>query len=307
MILIADSGSTKTDWCLTEDSGCNLLHFTTQGINPFHQSQREITDLLHKEVLPCLDCHTAHPANHTEPHSTYSATTPSQSPLSGQIEGIYFYGSGCTTEKSPILRSALQETFPQISTVEVASDLLGAARSLCGHQPGIVCILGTGSNSCYYDGTQIVRNIPPLGYILGDEGSGAALGKRLIGDCLKQQLPEKICSRFLAYCPLSPSEIIDKVYRRPMPNRFLAECSRFLYANRQEESIHRLLTECFSDFIRRNVLSYPDGSLFFTGSIACYYAEELKEVTQSFGLSIADIQQRPMEGLIRFHSKKQEV
>ena len=293
MILIADSGSTKTDWCLTENSGCNLLHFTTQGINPFHQSQQEITALLHKEVLPCFDCRTIHPTNHTEKYSTHSVTAPNQSSLSGQIEDIYFYGAGCTTEKSPILHSALQETFLQASTVEVASDLLGAARSLCGHQAGIVCILGTGSNSCYYDGTQIIYNIPPLGYILGDEGSGTALGKRLISDCLKQQLPENICNRFLAYCSFSPSGIIDKVYRQPMPNRFLAECSRFLYENRQEMSIHRLLTECFSDFIRRNILSYP--------------TEELKEAAKSFGLSIADIQQRPMEGLIRFHSKKQKT
>lgn len=280
MILIADSGSTKTDWCLTTEEGKESHLFTTQGINPYHQSEQEITDALHdmKGLLP------------TE-----------------KIEAVYFYGAGCTAEKSPVVCKALQKTFPHVPVVEAASDMLGAARSLCGHRPGIVCIIGTGSNSCYYDGKCITHNTPPLGYILGDEGSGAALGKRLVSDCLKRQLPEETCKQFSTYCGLSLSEIIDRVYRRPMPNRFLAECSRFLHEHRKEESIHQLLTSCFADFFRRNVLAYPKGELFFTGSIACYYAEELKEAATTFHLQIASIRQRPIEGLITFHTKRKEA
>lgn len=281
MILIADSGSTKTDWCLIHESE-KPVFFTTQGINPFHQSREEIDRILHQEVVPAEKECVAKGA---------------------PIKEIFFYGAGCTTEKAPILQAALQEVFPQASIIEVASDMLGAARSLCGHQPGIVCILGTGSNSCYYDGKQITHNTPPLGYILGDEGSGAALGKRLAGDCLKHQLPEEVCKRFLAQYQLSLPEIIERVYRQPMANRFLANCSRFLYENRHEPSIRQLLTECFGDFIRRNILSYPKGALFFTGSVAHYYAEELKEAAALYHLQIANIAQRPMEGLIAFHSK----
>lgn len=281
MILIADSGSTKTDWCLIDESE-NPAFFTTQGINPFHQSRKEIDHILHQEVM-------------TGGKERIAKTIP--------VKKIFFYGAGCTPEKAPILQAALQEAFPQASTIEVASDMLGAARSLCGHQPGIVCILGTGSNSCYYDGKQIIHNTPPLGYILGDEGSGASLGKRLVSDCLKHQLPEEVCKRFLTQYQLSMPEIIERVYRQPMANRFLASCSRFLYENRQEPSIRQLITECFGDFIRRNILSYPKSALFFTGSVAHYYAEELKEAAASYHLQIAAIAQRPMEGLIAFHSK----
>lgn len=280
MILIADSGSTKTDWCLADSAGNDSKCFTTQGINPFHQSPQEVAALLHKEVLPQLNHHLT------------------------KISSTFFYGAGCTTEKAPTLKALLQEALPQTACVEVASDMLGAARSLCGHRPGIVGILGTGSNSCYYDGEGIVQNVPPLGYILGDEGSGTALGKRLIGDCLKGLLPEELCKRFLVHCRLTQSEIIERVYRQPLANRFLAECSRFLHEHRQEESIHRLLTECFGEFIRRNLLSYPAGELFFTGSIACCYAEELQEAAKQHGLHIAAIRPHPIEGLITFHTQR---
>ncbi len=291
MILIADSGSTKTDWCLRKDSE-DLLNFTTQGINPFHQSLQAITDILNKEVLPSLAGSGKVPPE-----------TGNTSPSVEEVKEVFFYGAGCTAEKGEIVKEALQEVFPQATTLEVASDMLGAARALCGNRPGIVCILGTGSNSCYYNGKQIIHNVSPLGYILGDEGSGAVLGKRLVGDCLKKQLPEELCNKFQAHYQLTLPEIIDRIYRQPMANRFLAEFSRFLYENRREESIHQLLIDCFSDFIRRNVLQYPDGELFFIGSIAYYFAEELKETAALHHLRIASIVQRPMEGLIAYHTK----
>ena len=291
MILIADSGSTKTDWCLRKDSE-DLLNFTTQGINPFHQSLQAITDILNKEVLPSLAGSGKVPPE-----------TGNTSPSAEEVKEVFFYGAGCTAEKGEIVKESLQQTFPQATTLEVASDMLGAARALCGNRPGIVCILGTGSNSCYYNGRQITHNVSPLGYILGDEGSGAVLGKRLVGDCLKKQLPEELCNKFLAHYQLTLPEIIDRVYRQPMANRFLAEFSRFLYENRREESIHQLLIDCFSDFIRRNVLQYPDSELFFIGSIAYYFAEELKETAALHHLRIASIVQRPMEGLVAYHTK----
>lgn len=306
MILIADSGSTKTDWCLIQGTE-TLQNFTTQGINPFHQSPQEITGILKNEVLPELTTKKAEGANgkmKPEAATEISGNTERLFNLAEKIKEVFFYGAGCTAEKAKTVCDALQQVFPYAHTPEVTSDMLGAARALCGNQPGIACILGTGSNSCYYDGKQIRSNIPPLGYILGDEGSGAALGKRLVGDCLKKQLPEELCKRFLSYCQLTQQEIIDSVYRQPMPNRFLAGLSRFLYANRQEESIHRLLVDCFSDFIRRNLLHYPSAKLFFIGSVAFYYAEELKEAAALYHLPVAAIVQRPMEGLITYHTKR---
>ncbi len=274
MILIADSGSTKTDWSLIKGS-CIRHQFTTQGINPFHQSSTQIEKILSEEVIPAID-------------------TP--------ISEIHFYGAGCTPEKSVILKDSLQKLFSDAITVEVNSDLLGAARALCGRQPGIVCILGTGSNSCYYTGKQIVNNTPALGYILGDEGSGAYLGKRLVSDCLKKQLPEDICNSFLQRFNLTQADIIEKVYRQPLPNRFLAGLSRFLAENREKECIHQLLVDCFNDFIQRNLLVYPIAPLYFTGSISHYYSVELKEAADRHGLCIASIAERPMEGLIAYHS-----
>ena len=222
-----------------------------------------------------------------------------------EVTAIHFYGAGCTPQQIPMMKRLLEEVFPSARTVEVAGDMLGAARALCGNHPGIVCILGTGSNSCYYDGERIVSNVSPLGYILGDEGSGAYLGKRLVGDCLKGQLPDRLCRRFLERFQLTPADIIEQVYRRPLANRFLASLSCFLGENRQEPEIHALLVECFSAFVRRNLLSYPAGELYCTGSIAYYYATELQEAAAAFGLRVERILQKPMEGLIAYHTRLQ--
>jgi N-acetylglucosamine kinase-like BadF-type ATPase len=283
MILIADSGSTKTDWALLKEDG-TTFEVATQGINPFHQSQEQIAQLLREELLPKLK------------EEDYSGDVPEEF-----VTAIYFYGAGCTPEKSPRLAECLQACFLKATTVEVQSDLLGAARALCGKQPGIVSILGTGSNSCYYDGERMVQNTPALGYILGDEGSGATLGKRLVGDCLKGQLPAALCQAFLEEYHLTQAEIIERVYRQPLANRFLASLSPFLYQHRKEESVHQLLLSCFDDFFTRNLLAYPRESLYFIGSIAHYYREELTEVATRHGYTLARILQRPMEGLIRYH------
>lgn len=276
MKLIADSGATKTDWCIGQDK-TNARIIQTQGINPFHQSKEHIEKVLKEELFPQLK----HPESITHTH---------------------FYGAGCTPEKSLLVKEALQALFTQ-AEAQVESDLLGAARSLCGKEQGIACILGTGSNSCEYDGEKITANVSPLGYILGDEGSGAALGKRLVGDCLKHQLSEHICKTFLEETELTPSEIIEKVYRQPQANRFLASLTPFLYRHREEAEIRKLLVGSFCDFFRRNVMQYNYSfcKVHFTGSIAWFFQEEVKEAAHTLNIQTGKFIKSPIHGLINFH------
>ena len=185
------------------------------------------------------------------------------------------------------------------------TDLLAAARALCGHQPGIACILGTGSNSCYYDGEKIVDNVSPLGYILGDEGSGAVLGKLLVGDVLKKQLPEELCEKFLKQYELDRLIIIQKVYKQPGANRFLASVTPFLIQNIEEPAIHRLVLNSFKSFFVRNIANYDNYKnlpVNFIGSIAHYYQDVLREAAVAVDCHIGTIIKSPMEGLIAFHS-----
>lgn len=276
MKLIADSGATKTDWCIGKSpTDCRIIQ--TQGINPFHQSEEHIRMVLSEELLPQLK-------------------------KEESITHIHFYGAGCTPEKSVILKGILRTIFPE-ADISVKSDLLGAARSLCGKEKGIACILGTGSNSCEYDGEKIVSNVSPLGYILGDEGSGAVLGKRLVGDCLKRQLPEAICQAFLKETRLSPAEIIDKVYRQPQANRFLASLTPFLSTHRETPEIHALLLSCFTDFFRRNVMQYEyqRKEVHFTGSIAWFFKEEVTEAAHALNIRTGKFIKSPIQGLIIYH------
>lgn len=282
MILIADSGSTKTDWCLC-DQGAVILNIQTQGINPYHQSEEAIEAVLREELLPQLIA---------------------QKPIaqSSQLTIIY-YGSGCANETAcNRIKKALREVL-DVEDITVHSDLLGAARALCGHEEGIACVLGTGSNSCLYDGKEIISNIPPLGYILGDEGSSAVLGRRLVGDCLKNQLPEAIRDEFLTEYQLTQEIILEKVYRQPLANRFLASLTPFLSKHRDVPEVHKLLVESFIDFFVRNVKQYrrPWLRIHFVGSIANAFSSELKEAAESLGMEIGTIMRSPMEGLVRYH------
>lgn len=278
MIILADSGSTKTDWC-AGNTKANSRIVRTGGINPFHQSADEIEKVIASTLVPQL-----------EDAATYTA--------------IHFYGAGCIPEKADIVKAVLSRHFPQAHIV-VESDLTGAAHALCGNTPGIACILGTGSNSCAYDGEKVVANISPLGYILGDEGSGAVLGKRLAGDCLKHQLPADLCREFLNTYELTPAQIMDKVYRQPLANRFLASLTPFLYEHRHRTEIRNLLLSCFTDFFTRNVMQYDyrDTPVHFTGSIAFYFREEVKEAARRLGISTGRILKSPMEGLMDYHFK----
>ncbi len=275
MILIADSGLTKTDWCGINKG--SIFCIQTQGINPFHQPQETILAILYKELLPQLP---------VEP-----------------IEYIYFYGSGCTLQKGKQLNSCLKKVFGEQTRTEVYSDLLGAARALCGHSSGIACILGTGSNSCYYDGEKIVDNVPPLGYIIGDEGSGAYMGKRLIADCMRKQLPENIRLAFNNEYQFTQEEIIQRIYRDPLPNRFLAGMMPFIVKFRHEPAMHKLIMESFGSFIIRNLSQYPARvPVYATGSVAHYLQEEISEAMKLHGFTLMHIEKTPLNGLANFHS-----
>lgn len=275
MILIADSGSTKTAWCLTD--GKSKKSIMTQGINPFLQSEQEISAILHNELFCDINL--------------------------GETDEIYFYGAGCTPEKSGQVSKALRLASSGLPKISVGSDLLGAARSLCGTDSGIVCILGTGSNSCYFDGNSITDNVPPLGFILGDEGSGAYIGRRLVGGCLKKQFSDTICRSFLEETKLTVPSIIEKVYRQPMPNRFLASLSPFCARHRDDKEIHNFIVDCFKEFFKRNVAAYKNGGnkVHFIGSIAWFYRHELREAAETGGYSVGKICQTPMDGLVKFH------
>lgn len=276
-MLIADSGSTKTDWCVILDN-TPIKRIGTKGLNPFFQSEEEIQQELTHSLLPQLP--------------------------EGTIDSVYFYGAGCTPEKAPTLRRAIADSLPIVGNIKAYSDMLAAARGLCGREAGITCILGTGSNSCFYDGKEIVNHISPLGFILGDEGSGAVLGKLLVGDILKNQLSPAIKEVFLKQFDLTVPEIIDRVYRQPFPNRFLASLSPFIAQHLEEPGIRQLVLGSFIAFLRRNVMQYDytQYPAHFIGSVAHCYKEILQEAAQETGIRIGKILQSPMEGLIQYHS-----
>ena len=280
MILLADSGSTKTDWGLVEN-GKLVKRLRTSGMNPFQMSEEAITEEIKTHLVPELP--------------------------GIVLDEVHFYGAGCTKEKQPIVERAFRANLTINGECEVASDMLGAARGICGHKPGIACILGTGSNSCSYDGKNLVKNVSPLGFILGDEGSGAVLGKLLVGDVLKNQMPEAITKRFFEKYKLTSAEIIDRVYRQPKPNTFLASFVPFLEENIDEPKIYNLVKESFRSFLRRNVMQY-DGwqtlPIGFNGSIAKIYKKPLLEALEEEGMHLGRIIQAPMEAMVEYHVEK---
>jgi len=274
MILIADSGSTKTEWVLANNGNTVISRQKTEGINPFHQSEEEITRIL--QTLSVEDA---------------------------RITEIHFYGSGVRPELCERMQSLLKKRFG-VDHVEAVSDLLGAARALCGHTEGIACILGTGANSCLYDGSTIVQNTPALGYILGDEGSGAVLGRNLLNAIYKGVLSAEIREHFEHYTNLSMNDVIARVYRQPMANRWMASLTYFItqYKNEYGE-LSQLVVNSFRDFLRLNVLPYNrrDLSVSAIGSVAWYFQTELVHAATIEGLQIGKIEQTPMEGLLRYH------
>ena len=270
-ILVCDSGSTKADWLYANCDSEEAVR--TDGINPVRDSGESINRIV--------------------------ASLPDWKP-----EYIYFYGAGCIEPYSASVRKALQERFPK-ALVSVESDLLGAARALFGHEEGIACILGTGSNSCLYKNGQITANVPPMGYILGDEGSGAVLGRQLVSDIVKGQLSQELKDAFMEEFQLTPALIVENVYRKPAANRFLASLCPFLSKHRDYDEIQRLLANEFERFLRRNVLLYnrPDLEIRYVGSISVHFEHELRNVHAKMGLKMGDVLASPVKKMMFFHHK----
>lgn len=276
MKLIAESGSTRTEWALVEDSHL-IQRVFTEGLNPFFQTRREIS----RNVRLGL------------PETFFRR----------KLEQVYFYGAGCSSnEKKNIVGASLVAQFK--TPIQVESDLLAAARGLFKTEEGIACILGTGSNSCFYNGKIIVRNVRPGGYILGDEGSGAALGKFFLSDILKGLAPKSLTEAFLEKFRITPNEIMESVYNHPFPNRFLATTSYFLADYMNNDYAMNLVTNNFRNFFKRNVCQYDYQSypIRFVGSVAHHFSPTLCEIGKEFGITIDSIEETPMSGLIEFHA-----
>lgn len=276
MILVADSGSTKTEWKVIKESVPQESIFSS-GINPFFLSGEEIYNLLEKEV------------------GLQSGQT---------FKKVYFYGTGCNSAaKENVVKDALKR-FIRCDDIFVGSDLLAAAHSLCLDKPGIACIMGTGSNSCYYDGTRIVTNVSPLGYILGDEGGGAVLGRKLISGVLKRQVPQHVIDIFFETYKITPAEILENVYMKPFPNRFLGQFAKFISVNINIPELQEIITSSFEEFIKRNILQYPQSAdlpVHFTGSIAFHFRLFLEKLLIKYRLQPGIITLTPMTNLIKYH------
>ncbi len=276
MKLIAESGSTRTEWALVEDNHLVQRVFT-EGLNPFFQTRREIS----RSVRLGL------------PESFFKK----------KLDQVYYYGAGCSSyEKKNILGASLVAQFK--TPIQVESDLLAAARGLFKCEAGIACILGTGSNSCFYDGKIIVKNVKAAGYILGDEGSGAVLGKLFLADLLKGLAPKELANEFHEKFRISVNDVMESVYNLPFPNRFLGTIAYFLGDYMDNEYVYNLLTNNLRNFFNRNVCQYDyiNYPIRFVGSLAYAYPDILQEVAQEFGVEIDVIEETPMNGLIEFHS-----
>ena len=275
--LIADSGSTKTEWCLM--NGKQKKTFLTQGLSPYFLSAEQIGYIIENELKPKL--------KKVEPTE------------------IFFYGTGCSNvENKRMVKKAVNKVF-NTAEVSVDHDLMGAARALCGTEKGIACILGTGSNSCYFNGHKIIKNSPGLGYILGDEGSGAYLGKKVIQYFLYNTFDADLMDRFHAKFNTNSDEILTSVYKKPLANRYLASFTIFLAENRGHYMIENIIEDGFNDFFFNHVYKYRESwtlPVHFVGSVAYGFKDVLKEMCRSYELQLGKVIQKPIEGLIKFHS-----
>ncbi len=276
MKIIAESSSTRTDWTLVD--GTEIVeHAFTTGLNPYFQSRREISHCIRLEL----------------PEAFFRR----------RWDHVYFYGAGCgNTEKCKVMESSLVAQFKTPVTVE--SDLLGAARGLLVHKPGLACILGTGSNSCLYNGTEIVQTVAPLGFILGDEGSGAYMGKKMVADMLKGLAPTELTEAFFEKFTVTPNVLMDNVYMNALPSRTLSKYSFFLRDNLDHPYCYRLVYDAFMAFFNRNIISYDyqNQPLSFVGSVCVQYKPILLKAAHDFGVEVAKIIRYSMPGLIEYHA-----
>lgn len=274
-ILIADSGFTKTDWRLLTDNG-KIEQARTLGINPYYQTEQEI-------LLVIQDLH---------------------SQLPERIDEIYYYGTGCssTVNREKIAR-LLAKYYPS-AKIDVNHDLLAAARSLCGNEEGIACILGTGTNSCFYNGEKITHNVPSLGWAIADEGGGTYLGKTLVTAYYRKDMPAHLRKLFKEKFELTKDGFLTKIYQEPMPGRFLASFAKFIGEHIQEPFLYKMVYDAFTVFIEKNVAKYEGYQkvpVHFTGSVAFYFSGILRKVAVDQGIHIKHITEHPIAGLTLFH------
>jgi N-acetylglucosamine kinase-like BadF-type ATPase len=279
MKLIADSGSTKTAWKLLGQSG-EVKNIRTSGINPFFRSEEDIFQELEKDLLP---------------------------ETGSEINEIFFYGTGIiNAEKGDVIKRALNKLYAK-ATIETYSDVVGAARALFGNKAGIACILGTGSNVCLYDGTEITGGVSPLGFILGDEGSGAAMGRKLLGDYFKEVMPLYLRESFTKRYNLTREEALNRVYRSEKPNQFLAQFTPFLSEHGNSAYSQEFVQRNFMEFFERNVSRIPDYSNYpigFVGSVAYYFSQILNNTASYFGFEETTILKDPIDGLEAYYKTR---
>lgn len=281
MLLIADSGSSKTEWRLINEEAQTLFSVQTQGLNPYFVSQDKIVDVLASFIKP----------------------------IAGKVERVFFYGAGCGLPvKSLTVKKAIEDTLQVQVSCEVEGDILGTARSLLKNKSGIACILGTGANSCIYNGKAITENIPSLGYMLSDWGSGTVLGKDFLSLVLQEKLSSTITEHFYDIFRMKRAEILDGIYNKPLPNRFLASFTPFLLKYSEEPQCHTIIVNNFKSFFEYYVLRYTNMKgtphVSFSGSVAYNFSVYLEEVAQQMGIAIDTIVQQPMDGLIKYHGVK---
>ncbi|UZR95510.1 N-acetylglucosamine kinase [Chondrinema litorale] len=277
MILIADSGSSKTDWRLIDNTG-KISQQKSLGLNPYYQSLEEI-------------------------HQNISATF--NTSVLEQVNKVFFYGAGCKEDGKVLMENALKNAC-NLADIWVGNDLLAAARATCGKELGIACILGTGANSCLYNGEEIIDHIPPLGFILGDEGSGAFLGRELINAFFKRDLPQDLQDRFQKRYNLTEKFVLENVYKKEFPNRFLAKFTRFLHHNISHPYVKQLLYDSFQQFFVKNVKKYKgyqEYPVHFTGSIAFYFNDILRYTASELNITLGKVIESPIAGLSLFHEK----
>ncbi len=276
--LIADSGATKTTWCLLQNNKKKIL--STQGLSPYFLKTDQIQQIVGTEVK-----------------SKLKGIAPDE---------IFFYGTGCINPgNEKLVKKALSNLFPQ-SAIQVTHDLMGAAKALCGDQKGVACILGTGSNSCYYNGKKIVKNSPGLGFVLGDEGSGAYMGKKVVQYYLYNTFDPDLMDRFNALFKTNSAEILEAVYKKPLPNRYLASFVQFLVENRGHYMVENIIEDSFNDFFFHHVYKYKESwtmPINFVGSVAFGFKDVLNEMCNSYELQLGKVLKNPMDGLIKYHSK----
>ena len=280
-ILIADSGATKAEWCLLTNGDKKTA--VTPGLSPYFLTTEAIADLVKQQVVPALQREA--------------------------VDAVFFYGTGCANpDNARSVKKALRSVFAK-AEIAVSTDLMAAARSLCGCEKGLACILGTGSNSCYYNGKAIAKNSPGIGYVLGDEGSGAYLGKKVVQYFLYDTFDEDLRSRFDAKFVTTPVEILDSVYKKPLPNRYLAGFTLFLAENRGHYMIENIIEDGLNDFFFQHLNKYNEVwkyPVHFVGSVADGFKDVLQTLCASYEFELGKVLKAPMQGLIEYHSENAE-